>query len=196
MMKPKATITVNVFNPFGFEKLTFEPSAPANVYQSTDQFGSLLTSISPGLKGTTLDGTTVFTNMLADTIDLNIAGFTSMTPPPTPSTSELEAKIQANEKDLKTLLDNAVTTYINPYTAYKKQTNEIYRQVRLVSLAAPRPVNDPDQRPIDQALFEPQLVTTPDACFPVEPRCSPSLHFQSISVQTVLGSLYVTLIST
>jgi hypothetical protein len=161
MIKPKSSVTVNVFNPFGFEKLTLETSAPANIYEGTDQFGSLVTAISPGLKGTTIDGTT-FHNMLADDINLNVANFTNLTPPPTQTASDLETKIKAEETDLKNLLDSAVTTYINPYTAYKNQTNEIYRQVRLVSLAAPRPVHDPDQRAIDQEVFEPELVKHPD----------------------------------
>jgi hypothetical protein len=60
LMKPGSSVTVNVFNPFGFEKLTLEPSAPATIYQSTDQFGSLAAAVTPGLKNTNINGTSVF----------------------------------------------------------------------------------------------------------------------------------------
>lgn len=69
MMKPHSSVTVNVFSPYSFEKLTLEPSAPANIYESTDQFGSLVTAITPGLKNTSFNGTSFSDTFLSANIN-------------------------------------------------------------------------------------------------------------------------------
>jgi hypothetical protein len=150
MMKPHASVSVNVFNPFGFEKLTLELSAPATIYESTDQFGSLLTSLTPGIKGANANGTQMlFADHAFALTHVDINAFPSL--PPTSSALETEIT------DLETELTAQIKTVgdaIDAYKSYNDQTTEIYRQLRLVSLAVPRPANDPDlAKPLDQQLF-------------------------------------------
>lgn len=155
LMKPGASVTVNVFYPFGFEKLTLEPSAPANIYQSTDQFGSLLTAVTPGLKGANVNATSSssafnLNDTFAAEFSQNVIPQTELNLAP-----PAEKEIDQAEDALNQLLTDAVNEYIKPYEKFKNQTNEIYRQVRLVSLAVPRPALDkPDQTNIEQTLFE------------------------------------------
>ncbi|MEI9978405.1 MAG: hypothetical protein WDN23_05290 [Edaphobacter sp.] len=150
LMKPRASVTVNVFNPFGFEKLTLELSAPATIYESTDQFGSLLTSLTPGIKGANANGNHVL-------FDAHFFAQTHIAPadfPPLPVTSsDLEKEITGFENDL-TARVKTVGDAIDAYKSYNDQTTELYRQLRLVSLAVPRPSNDPDlAKPLNQQLF-------------------------------------------
>jgi hypothetical protein len=171
LMKPRASVTINVFNPFGFEKLTLEPSAPANIYQSTDQFGSLLTAVSPGLKGANANAISTSSafhldDTFAAMVSENIIPKQDLHLVPT-----AEEKIDQAEDALNQLLTDAVNKYVTPYETFKNQTNEIYRQVRLASLAVPRPALDkPDQTQIGQTLFEPSKPdSVVDCTVPIDP---------------------------
>ena len=159
MMKRNASVTVNVFNPMGFEKLTLELSAPASVYQPTDQLGSLVTSLTPGVKGISSDGTNpIRALILGSPFTAEISGLTIPT-----SSTDLEKQIADAEKSLVDTIAH-VSRAVDLYNAYNAQTTEIYRQVRLVSLALPRPANDPDAHQLNQTTFDPS-VKKGDACF-------------------------------
>jgi hypothetical protein len=143
LMKPHSSVTVNVFHPLEFEKLTLELSAPANVYESTDQFGSRMTSLTPGLKGATTNAASFVAALSTPMALFDYKGFHDLD---TTHATDLEKKIQATETDLLNQV-TAVGNAIEFYKSYTFQTSEIYRQIRNVSLPIPRPANDPDMTP-------------------------------------------------